>query len=95
MLVDELRKITQDALKPPPEEVEEIFQVIVELLRQQAQEGQFSADVREDSGQLVERIVARASFLTAVKRLRREGLEVSVSEGNFGLLEATICWSEE
>jgi len=92
MLVDELRKITQDALKPLPEEVEEIFQVIVEFLRLQAQEGEFSADVGEI---MVEDSPSRrASFLTAVKRLEREGLDVTLREGNFCLLEATICWSE-
>jgi len=92
MLVDELRKIAQDALKPLPEEVEEIFQVIVEFLRLQAQEGEFSADVGEV---MVEDSPSRrASFLTAVKRLEREGLDVTLREGNFCLLEATICWSE-
>ena len=92
MLVDELRKITQDALKPLPEEVEEIFQVIVEFLRLQAQEGEFSADVGEI---MVEDSPSRhASFLTAIKRLEREGLDVTLREGNFCLLEATICWSE-
>ena len=92
MLVDELRKITQDALKPLPEEVEEIFQVIVEFLRLQAQEGEFSADVGEI---MVEDSPSRrASFLTAVKRLEREGLEVTVRERyRAGFLEATICWS--
>lgn len=93
MLVDELRKIAQDALKPLPEEVEEIFQVIVEFLRLQAQEGEFSADVGEI---MVEDSPSRpASFLTAVKRLEREGLEVTVRERyRAGFLEATICWSE-
>lgn len=93
MLVDELRKIAQDALKPLPEEVEEIFQVIVEFLRLQAQEGEFSADVGEV---MVEDSPSRrASFLTAVKRLEREGLEVTVREhSRLGFLEATICWSE-
>ena len=95
MLVDELRKITQDALKPLPEEVEEIYQRIVEFLRLEAQEGQFSADVREAGFLDVETPSRGASFLTAVKRLQREGLEVIFVERPRGLLEATIWWSEE